>query len=116
MNNESLNDHEEVEDVEYYEGFYVFRSPTLEVLMDEATFDRYWHAYLLRHGIETRSNCELMEYAAKVDKQHFEAEQVLFNPDYWREIVDPKIRIIRRDNNTHQQRQAEEADRKEESR
>src|SRR6266571_7348466 len=94
MNNESLNDHEEVEDVEYYEGFYVFRSPTLEVLMDEATFDRYWHAYLLRHGIETRSNCELMEYAAKVDKQHFEAEQVLFNPDYWREIVDPKIRII----------------------
>src|SRR5712691_7148812 len=92
MSNESLSDFEY--DVEYYEGFYSFRNERVEVLMDEATFDRYWHAYLVRHGIETRSNDELMVYAAKVDKQHFEAEQVLHNPDYWREIVDPHIRII----------------------
>jgi alpha-L-arabinofuranosidase len=99
MSNESLNDFEY--DVEYYEGFYSFRNEQVEVLMDEATFDRYWHAYLLRHGIETRSNCELMEYAAKVDKQHFEAEQVLFKPDYWREIVDPHIRIIQLKSTCH---------------
>jgi hypothetical protein len=106
MNNEPMH---EVESVEYYEGFYSFRNQSLEVLMDEATFNSYMQAYLVLQGIETRKYSALVAYAADVSRQHFEAEQALHNPDYWLQICDPRIRIIRRDS-TPQQAQAEEAE------
>jgi hypothetical protein len=48
--------HDSLNDFTYYEGLYSFRNETVEVLMDEATFDKYMEAYLVRHGIETRTN------------------------------------------------------------
>jgi hypothetical protein len=96
MNNASRSDREY--HVEYYEGFYSFRNEKLEVLMDEATFDKYMQAYLVSQEIETRTYSQLVEYAAKVSRQHFEAEQALHNPDYWAQVCDPHIRIIQRKN------------------
>jgi hypothetical protein len=88
MNSDSLNEET------YYEGFWSFRNEQIEVLMDEATFDAYLKAYLVSHGIDTRTSAELLEEAAKRDKQYYEVERVLFNPDYWLKINDPNIRII----------------------
>ena len=85
---------EETYEETYYEGFWSFRNQEIEVLMDEATFDEYLKAYLVSQGINPRSSDELLEEAAKRDRQYFEAEQALFNPDYWRQINDPHIRII----------------------
>src|SRR5258708_7729402 len=111
MNHETVNDHkqnqgENREDVEYFQGFYIFHNDSIEVLMDEETYDKHWRAYMVRYGIETRTNAELVEYATQVESQHFAAEQVLFNPDYWRDIHDPKIRIIPL-NKTYQPKQTE---------
>ena len=88
MSNDSLSDYT------YYEGFWSFRNEKVEVLMDEATFDTYLKAYLVDHGIDTRTNAELLEYASNRERQHYEAEKVLFDPDYWLQITDPNIRII----------------------
>jgi hypothetical protein len=88
MNTDSLSN------CTYYEGFWSFRNEKIEVLMDEATFDTYLKAYLVSHGIDTRTSAELLEYASTVDKQHHEAETILFNPDFWLQITDPNIRII----------------------
>ncbi len=88
MSDDSLND------FEYYEGFYSLRNERLEVLMDEATFDKYMQAYLVSHGIEARTELELVEYASSVGRQHYEVEKVLHNPDYWLRMCDPNIRII----------------------
>ena len=92
---------EETYEETYYEGFWSFRNQEIEVLMDEATFDSYLKAYLVSQGIDPRSSDELMEEAAKRDQQYFEAERVLFNPDYWRQINDPHIRIIRLQQTPH---------------
>lgn len=81
-------------DFTYYEGFWSFRNEQGEVLMDEATFETYLNAYLVSHGIDTRTYAELVEYASTIDRQRFEAETVLFNPDYWLQSTDPNIRII----------------------
>ena len=96
-----------VSEFEYYEGFYSFRTAQIEVLMDEVTFDTHMHAYLVHHGVDTRSEAELLAYVADVQQQRREAEKVLQNPDYWRAIADPNVRVIRRDT-THQQGQVEE--------
>jgi len=88
MSNDSLSDGT------YYEGFWSFRNEKVEVLMDEATFDTYLEAYLVSHGIDTRTSAELLAYAANIERQHHEAEKVLFDPDYWLQITDPNIRII----------------------
>lgn len=82
----------------YYEGFWSFRNEQVEVLMDEATFDTYLKAYLVSHGIDTRTSAELLEEATKIGRQHYEAEKVLFDPDYWLQITDPNIRIIQSQN------------------
>jgi hypothetical protein len=81
-------------DYTYYEGFWSFRNEQVEVLMDEATFDTYLNAYLVSHGIDTRTYAELLAYVSTVDEQQHKAEKVLFNPDYWLHITDPNIRII----------------------
>jgi hypothetical protein len=78
----------------YYEGFWSFRNEEVEVLMDEATFDTYLEAYLVSHGVDTRTSAELLAYAANIERQHYEAEQVLFDPAYWLHMADPHIRII----------------------
>jgi hypothetical protein len=78
----------------YYEGFWSLRNEKIEVLMDEATFDTYMEAYLVSHGVDTRTSAELLEYAANIERQHHEAEKVLFDPDYWLHMTDPNIRII----------------------
>jgi hypothetical protein len=88
MNSDSLSD------CIYYEGFWSFRNEKVEVLMDEATFDTYLKAYLVSHGIETRTSAELLEEATNREKQHHEAEKILFDPDYWLQMTDPNIRII----------------------
>jgi len=93
----------------YYEGFWSFRNQEIEVLMDEATFDVYLKAYLVSHGIDPRTSAELLEEAAKREQQHFQAERVLFDPDYWRQINDPRIRIIRLQKTPHSVR-ADEVD------
>lgn len=82
------------DDCIYYEGFWSFRNEQVEVLMDEATFDTYLKAYLVSHGIDTRTSAELLEEATKIERQHHEAEKVLFDPDYWLQITDPRIRVI----------------------
>ena len=82
------------DDCTYYEGFWSFRNEQVEVLMDEATFDTYMEAYLVSHGIDTRTSAELLEEATKIERQRHEAEKVLFDPDYWLQISDPRIRII----------------------
>ena len=69
--------------------------------MDEATFDTYLKAYLVSQGIDPKSSDELMEEAAKRDQQYFEAERVLFNPDYWLQINDPHIRVIQLQQTLH---------------
>jgi hypothetical protein len=78
----------------YYEGFWSFRNEKVEVLMDEATFDTYMEAYLVSHGVDTRTSAELLAYAANVERQRHEVEKVLFDPDYWLQMADPNIRII----------------------
>jgi hypothetical protein len=88
MNDVSLSDGT------YYEGFWSFRNEEVEVLMDEATFDAYLEAYLVSHGIDTRTSTELLANVATIGRQHYEAEQVLFDPDYWLQMADPNIRII----------------------
>jgi hypothetical protein len=85
---------EETYEETFYEGFWSFRNQEIEVLMDKASFDTCLKAYLMSQGIDPRSSDELLEEAAKRDQQYFEAERVLFNPDYWRQINDPHIRII----------------------
>lgn len=82
------------DDCIYYEGFWSFRNEQVEVLMGEATFDTYLEAYLVSHGIDTRTSAELLEEATKIERQHHEAEKVLFDPDYWLQITDPRIRVI----------------------
>jgi hypothetical protein len=89
----SMND-DSLSDGTYYEGFWSFRNEEVEVLMDEATFDTYLEAYLVSHGIDTRTSAELLAYVGNVGRQHYEAEQVLFDPDYWLQMADPNIRII----------------------
>lgn len=88
MNNDALNEGT------YYEGFWSFRNEKIEVLMDEATFDTYLEAYLVSHGIDTRTSAELLEYAANIERQHHEAEKVLFDPVYWLQMADQNIRIV----------------------
>ncbi len=92
------------DDCIYYEGFWSFRNERVEVLMDEATFDAYLKAYLVSHGIDTRTSAELLEEATNREKQHHEAEKVLFDPDYWLQISDPHVRIIHRMNMNDQNR------------
>ena len=77
-----------------YEGFWSFRNEQVEVLMNEATFETYLNVYLVSHGIDTRTHAEILEYASTVDRQRYEAETVLFNPNYWLQSTDPNIRII----------------------
>lgn len=48
---------------QYYEEFFRFYHGDGEVLMDEETFEEYMHAYLVKHGMETRSEEELLEAA-----------------------------------------------------
>jgi hypothetical protein len=88
MNNDATYDYE------YYEGFYLLRNEKREVFMDEATFDTYRHAYLVSHGMETRTQEELEQYATSVGQQQCEVEKLLYNPEYWIGIDDPNIRII----------------------
>jgi hypothetical protein len=125
MNHESLNEQkpssqndkpaDDAEDIGYYEGFYYFRDETLEVLMDEETYEKYRHAYLLRHGIETRSGDELLDYVTMVQEQHTQARNVLFNPEYWREIRDRKVWVIPRRDILSEQTSLQEGERKPES-
>lgn len=89
------------DDCIYYEGFWSFRNEQVEVLMDEATFDTYLKAYLVSHGIDTRTSAELLEEATKIERQHHEAEKVLFDPDYWLHIADPNIRVIQLQQTRH---------------
>jgi hypothetical protein len=91
MSSDSLN--EEMYET-YYEGFWSFRNQEIEVLMDEATFDAHLKAYLVSQGIDPKTSDELLKEAEKQERHYFEAERVLFNPDYWRQISDPHIRII----------------------
>jgi hypothetical protein len=87
---------------QYYEGFFRFYHGEVEVLMDEETFEEYMHAYLVKHGMETRSEEELLEAATKAQQQRKEVETILMNPDYWLALAaDSRIRIIRRE---HQER------------
>lgn len=88
MNTDSLSD------CTYYEGFWSFRNEKVEVLMDEASFDTHLKAYLVSHGIDTRTQAELLEYAAQVNKQRHDAEAVLFNPEYWLEIPSRPMVIV----------------------
>jgi hypothetical protein len=81
---------------EYFEGFYIFSNQDVEVLMDETTFNEYLYAYFERHGIDPRSNAELLAYATQVEQQHFAAEQILHHPEYWFAFADPRIRILQR--------------------
>ena len=81
---------------EYDEGFFSFRNAEVEVLMDEATFDRYLQAYLESHGLDTRSTDELLVAITTIEQQHKEAETVLMSPNYWRGVTDPQIRVIPR--------------------
>lgn len=82
----------------YYEGFFSFRNGDGEVLMDEDTFEEYMHAYLAQHGMETRSEEELLEGVTQAQQQRKEAERVLMHPDYWlAHAADPRIRIIQRE-------------------
>jgi hypothetical protein len=106
---------DDAEDIGYYEGFYYFRNQTLEVLMDEETYEKYRHAYLVRHSIETRSDDELMDYVTMVEEQHAQARNVLFNPEYWREIRDRKVWVIPRRDILSEQAPAQVTERKPES-
>jgi hypothetical protein len=125
MNRESLDEQkpssqndkpvDDAEDIGYYEGFYYFRNETLEVLLDEETYKKYWHAYLVRCGIETRSDDELMDYVTMVEEQHAQARKVLYNPEYWREIRDRKVWVIPRRDILSQQTSVQEGERKPES-
>jgi hypothetical protein len=99
---------------DYYEGFYSFRNEMLEVLMDEETFDKYLEAALVRRGIDTRSEPELLTYVSQVLEQRREVEKVLQNPDYWIAIADPNVRVIRRDT-TSSHRQAEEEEKEDQA-
>jgi hypothetical protein len=85
---------DEAPQFQYDEGFFSFRNDDVEVRIDEMTFDEYLHAYLVKHGIDTRTQEELLAYVSHVGKQHFEAEKVLHHADYWRSFSDPRIRLL----------------------
>lgn len=82
----------------YDEGFFSFHNGDVEVLMDEETFEEYMHAYLVTHGMETRSEAELLKAVTKAQQQRKEGENILMKPDYWLTLAaDSRIRIIRRE-------------------
>ncbi|QBD79320.1 hypothetical protein EPA93_26360 [Ktedonosporobacter rubrisoli] len=84
-------------DFEFYEGFWSFSNDEIEILMDEATFDKYFRAYLQEKGLETRTYLELLHYAEEVQQQHKAAEEILFDPSYWLPLAsDPSVRIVPR--------------------
>ncbi len=79
---------------QYVDGCFCFRTDELEVHIDEMTFDEYLHAYLVKHGIETRTQDELLAYVSLVEQQQVQAENVLHHADYWRSVSDPRIRLL----------------------
>jgi len=70
--------------------------------MDEETFEEYMHAHIVKHGMETQSEEELLEAATKAQRQRKEAETILMKPDYWLALAaDMRIYIMRKE---HQER------------
>jgi hypothetical protein len=85
---------DEAPQFQYDEGYFCFRNDDVEVHIDEMTFDEYLYAYLEKHGIDTRTQEELLASVSHVGQQHFEAENVLHHADYWRSFSDSRIRLL----------------------
>jgi len=66
----------------------------MSVSMDDATFQKHLNAYLTSKGIDTRTYLQLLAYVDQVLNQRVEAATYLKNPEYWRDIDDPYIRVI----------------------
>jgi hypothetical protein len=79
----------------YYNGrVWRFEDEAVSVSMDDATFQRHLKAYLASKGIDTRTYLQLMAYVDQVLNQRIEAARHLENPEYWRDVDDPQIRVI----------------------
>jgi hypothetical protein len=77
-----------------YEGqLWRFENEALSVSMDDVTFQRYLNAYLASRGSDTRTYLQLLLYVDRVLDQRLEAMRHLENPEYWREINDPDVRV-----------------------
>jgi hypothetical protein len=71
-----------------------FENEVMSVSMDDATFQKYLNTYLTSEGIDTRTYLQLLAYVDQVLNQRIEAATHLENPEYWRDIGDPYIRVI----------------------
>jgi len=78
----------------YDGGVWKFENEVMSVSMDDATFQKHLNAYLTSKGIDTRTYLQLLAYVDQVLNQRIEAAAHLENPEYWRDIDDPYIRII----------------------
>ncbi len=79
----------------HYNGqVWRFENEAVSVSMDDATFQKHLKAYLASKGIDTRTYLQLLEYVDQVLNQRIEAATHLENPEYWRDIDDPYIRVI----------------------
>jgi hypothetical protein len=107
MMSEITGNSREAPDFQYFDGFFIFRNEQQEVLMDEMTFDEYMQSYLIEHGIETRSEEELLQYIATVVEQQRAAEKLLHRVDYWVARDDPRIRILKREQQDNRNTEAD---------
>ena len=73
-----------------------FENEALSVSMDDATFQRYLNTYLTDRGIDSRTYLQLLSYIDQVLKRRLEAVRHLENPEYWREINDPDVRVTKK--------------------
>lgn len=89
-----MSEFESASEWTYDASVYRLCTETVEVMMEEATFDRYQNAYFIQYGIDSRTHAEPLAYVAHIQQQHLQAEIALHHPDYWVQMTNLKSALF----------------------
>lgn len=77
-----------------WEGIIDKEVEFFRVSMSNATFQKYFHAYLESLGIPTQSYLHMMEHVDTVQKQQYAAlQEFTADLERWRDCTNPDVRI-----------------------